>query len=146
VQDKTTIFSTILLANAYYDIRTGSPWTPYIGGGVGFAINQLTRQVSTTFDDDTITASGRTTRFAFAGAAKVGVNYEISSFTSIDFGYRFLYIGGSQVDIPVDGFSSSVAFGSLNEHQIRAGLRFYINGLLGDARIARWVAPAALCF
>jgi opacity protein-like surface antigen len=127
VQDKTTFFSTILLANAYYDIRTGSPWTPYIGGGVGFAINQLTRQISTTFDDDTITASGRTTRFAFAGAAMVGVNYEISSFTSIDFGYRFLYIGGSQVDIPVDGFSSSVAFGSLNEHQIRAGLRFYIN-------------------
>ncbi len=45
VTDKTKFMSTILLANAYYDIRTGTAWTPYLGGGVGFAVNQLTRNL-----------------------------------------------------------------------------------------------------
>ena len=29
--DKTKFISTILLANAYYDIRTGTAWSPYFG-------------------------------------------------------------------------------------------------------------------
>ena len=37
--------STILLANAYYDIRTGTAWSPYLGLGVGFAVNQVTRNL-----------------------------------------------------------------------------------------------------
>ncbi len=45
--------STILLVNAYYDFRTGTPWTPYLGGGVGFAVNQLTRNLTYTANDVT---------------------------------------------------------------------------------------------
>jgi hypothetical protein len=37
VQDKTRFMSTILLWNGYYDIRTGTAFTPYVGGGLGFA-------------------------------------------------------------------------------------------------------------
>ena len=44
--DKTKFMSTIFLANAYYDIRTGTAWTPYLGLGVGFAVNQLTRNIA----------------------------------------------------------------------------------------------------
>lgn len=127
VQDKTTFMSTILLANAYYDIRTGTPWTPYVGGGVGFAVNQLTRQVAWTDALVAYTESGRTTRVQFAGAAMVGVNYDLSSFTSIDVNYRYLFINGSNVDLTLGDVNSDVAIGSINEHQIRAGLRFYIN-------------------
>ena len=43
--DKTKFMSTILLANAYYDIRTGTAWSPYLGLGVGFAVNQVTRNL-----------------------------------------------------------------------------------------------------
>ncbi len=127
VQDKTTFMSTILLANAYYDIRTGTPWTPYFGGGVGFAVNQLTRQASWTDALGDNSASGRTTRVQFAGAAMVGVNYDLSSFTSIDVNYRYLFINGSDVDLALGGVNSDVAIASINKHQIRAGLRFYIN-------------------
>jgi opacity protein-like surface antigen len=128
IADKTSYFSTIVLANAYYDFRTGTPFTPYVGGGVGFAVNQLTRN-STSSDTvtGTTTVSGRTTRFQFAGAAMAGLTYEISSFTAIDVNYRFLYIGGSDVDLVINSINSDVAVGGISEHQIRAGLRFYIN-------------------
>jgi len=127
ITDKTKFMSTILLANAYYDFRTGTPFTPYVGGGVGFAVNQLTRNSNSTFGGTTTSVGHRTTRFAFAGAAMAGVNYEISSFTSIDVNYRFLYIGGSDVDLTINGIGSDVEIGGISEHQIRAGLRFYIN-------------------
>jgi opacity protein-like surface antigen len=39
--------------------------------------------------------------------------------------YRYLYFGGS--DVGPTGANSTVSIGDLNEHQIRAGLRFYIN-------------------
>jgi opacity protein-like surface antigen len=125
VDDKTKWMSTILLVNAYYDFRTGSPFTPYIGGGVGFAVNQLTRHSNSTDSGpaaDT-SASGRTTKVNLAAAAMVGLNYDINTFASIDVGYRYLYIGGS--DVGPTGANSLVSIGSLNEHQIRAGIRLH---------------------
>jgi opacity protein-like surface antigen len=129
VQDKTRFMSTILLWNAYYDIRTGTAFTPYIGGGAGFAANQLTRSSTAT---DTVAASSfsvsdRTTRINFAGAAMAGLTYDINSIVSLDVGYRFLYIGGTDVDLVLNGVNSDVTVGGISEHQIRAGLRFYID-------------------
>ena len=126
--DKTKFMSTILLANAYYDIRTGTAWSPYLGLGVGFAVNQVTRNLdySNGITDDVISAGNRTTDVQFAGAAMVGVTYDISTLWALDVNYRFLHIGGSEVSLKPDA-PSSVAIGDLNEHQIRAGLRFLVN-------------------
>ena len=44
--DKTKFASTVLLVNGYYDIRTGTPFSPYIGGGVGFTVDQLTQEIA----------------------------------------------------------------------------------------------------
>ena len=125
--DKTKFMSTILLANAYYDFRTGTPWTPYLGAGVGFAVNQVTRNLTVTANDVAVVSAGnRTTDVQFAAAAMAGVSYDFSSFFAIDVNYRFLHIGGSEVSLKPD-VASSVEIGDLNEHQIRAGLRFYVN-------------------
>ncbi|HEY8246017.1 MAG TPA: outer membrane beta-barrel protein [Hyphomicrobium sp.] len=127
IEDKTKFMSTILLVNAYYDFRTGSPWTPYLGGGVGFAVNQLTRNLAYTANDVTIVSAGnRTTDVQFAAAAMAGVSYDFSTFFAIDVNYRFLHIGGSEVSLKPD-FNSATEIGDLNEHQIRAGFRFYVN-------------------
>jgi len=40
--------------------------------------------------------------------------------------YRYLYIGGSEVGLKPE-VNSTTSIGSFNEHQIRAGLRFYVN-------------------
>lgn len=129
VQDKIRFMSTILLLNGYYDIRTGTPFTPYIGGGLGFTVDQLTQGISSTDSGATgnATASARSTQLKFAGAAMVGLNYDVNTFVSIDVGYRYLYIGGSDVDVTINGANESVEIGGISEHEIRAGLRFYIN-------------------
>lgn len=127
VSDKTKFMSTVLLANAYYDVRTGTPWTPYLGAGVGFAVNQLTRSADWSDATGTFSNSTRTTQVKFAGAAMAGVSYDFSSFFAIDVNYRYMYIGGTDISMGIDGFPSTVGVGSLNEHQIRAGFRFYVN-------------------
>jgi opacity protein-like surface antigen len=128
VNDKTKWMSTILLINGYYDFRTGTPFTPYLGGGLGFAVNQLTRNSNSTYSPDptlNTSASDRTTKVVFAGAAMAGITYDFNSFVALDVNYRYLHIGGS--DVAPTGANSLVSIGDLNEHQIRAGLRFYIN-------------------
>jgi opacity protein-like surface antigen len=129
VDDKTRFMSTILLLNGYYDIRTGTAFTPYLGVGVGFAVNQLTRSSNSADTGPTgpFHVSDRTTRVDFAGAAMAGLTYDINSIVSLDVGYRFLYIGGTDVDLAIHGAASDVAVGSISEHQIRAGFRFYID-------------------
>lgn len=128
-EDKTKMMSTILLLNGYYDFRTGSPWTPYLGGGLGFAVNQVTQTSSLNVNGlGGASTSQRSTDVAFAAAAMVGVSYDFSSFFAIDVNYRFLHIGGSQVtlsDMNVPLYTTEI--GDLNEHQIRAGFRFYVN-------------------
>ncbi len=131
VDDKTKFLATILLMNAYYDFRTGTPFTPYLGVGVGFSVDQLTRNSNQTFASGTpattttTSVNGRTTKIAFAGAAMAGVTYEFNSFVALDVNYRYLYIGGS--DVGPTGANSTVQIGGINEHQVRAGLRLYID-------------------
>jgi opacity protein-like surface antigen len=128
VQDKTKMMSTILLLNGYYDFRTGSPWTPYLGAGLGFAVNQLTQSYTLAAESEDASIGQRSTDVAFAAAAMVGVSYDFSSFFAIDVNYRYMHIGGSQVTLGEQGApSSTVEIGDINEHQIRAGFRFYVN-------------------
>jgi opacity protein-like surface antigen len=128
VDDKTRFMSTILLWNGYYDIRTGTAFSPYIGGGLGFAVNQLTRSDALTDSAaGSFSVSDRTTRVNFAGAAMAGVTYDVNSMFSIDVGYRFLYIGGTDIDLTLNGLASDVQVGGISEHQVRAGFRFYVD-------------------
>ena len=97
VVDKTKFMSTILLANAYYDFRTGTPWTPYLGGGVGFAVNQLTRNARRyRCDGQPSRPTARRRRSSSPPPPWSASPTTSRSFFSIDFGYRFLYIGGSE--------------------------------------------------
>ena len=63
----------------------------------------------------------------FAGAAMAGLTYDINTFVSLDVGYRYLYIGGTNVDTTIYNANSKIEIGGINEHQIRVGLRFYVN-------------------
>jgi opacity protein-like surface antigen len=127
-EDKTKMMSTILMLNAYYDFRTGTPWTPYIGAGLGFTVNAITQTFSSNVDGVADSVSQRSNDIQFAAAAMVGVTYDVSSFWAIDVSYRYMHIGGSQVTLdPLNLPASTVEIGDINEQQIRAGLRFYVN-------------------
>jgi opacity protein-like surface antigen len=129
VQDKTSFMATVLLMNAYYDFRTGTPFSPYIGGGVGFTVDQLTQNIAVTDSgaNGNAAVGTRSTMIKFAGAAMAGLTYDINTFISLDVGYRFLYIGGSDVDSAIYGANQKIEIGGISEHQVRAGFRFYVN-------------------
>ncbi len=130
VSDKSTLMSTIFMLNAYYDIRTGTPFTPYVGGGLGFAVNQLSRDVAlgdSGFVPSTNYFSNTSTQIQFAGAAMVGFYYDFDSFGAIDINYRFLAFGGPDVDLLINNATTGLGIGNIYEHQIRVGYRFYIN-------------------
>lgn len=145
IRDETKIHSTLMLVNAYYDFGAVRGFTPYVGAGLGVAAHRMKRKNTTTYTTcdsadcaGTLTADGESsdtntsTRYALAAAATVGLSYDISDITTLDFNYRYLYIGGADTTLRVahpDNTTSysKVTVGEASEHQLRAGLRFNIN-------------------
>ncbi len=83
-----SVFST--LANCYVDFRNSSRFTPYLVGGVGFAVLGL----ETVYGTDT--ASGNVSKLyhanndvVFAYQAGAGLDYAINRHFSVDVGYRY---------------------------------------------------------
>lgn len=90
---------TSLFANVYYDIETGTAFTPYIGAGIGVAWNRLSvTEVSGTAAGITVglpNLSGHTST-QFAWNIGVGCAYAFSENISIDFGYRYAQFGNGK--------------------------------------------------
>jgi opacity protein-like surface antigen len=139
-RDNTKLRSSIFMANAYYDMNRSGRWNPYIGAGLGFAVNELQRTHTTnvrTCDigaDPTCSAAGsynETTdkdyTFSLAASAMAGVTYRISKVTSLDFNYRYLYVGGTDTSATINGNNSTINVAAQHEHYLRAGLRWDIN-------------------
>ncbi len=68
------------MMNLYYDIKSNSRWTPYLGGGIGWADVEFASNAIPTSSDSV---------FAYQGM--VGLNYEPESMphTAWGLGYRF---------------------------------------------------------
>jgi outer membrane protein OmpA-like peptidoglycan-associated protein len=90
-----------LMINGYYDIDTGTKFTPYLGLGVGMV--DLTGKIAE--GGTTITDMGRT-GFGYQGIA--GVAYKVNDQLSIKGEYR--YLATLETDLPDD--SSSVGAGT----------------------------------
>lgn len=94
--------------NLLKDIATGSKFTPYIGGGVGFASSQYNVQEGSVSGTD------------FAGQGKLGVSYAISKTTSAYLGYRIMGIGGGT---RLTFWSDQPRTGSRLQQGLDAGIR-----------------------
>lgn len=98
------------LLNAYADFNTGTPFTPFIGGGVGYA---------------NVTADVAAPGFAlqsrdkdFAWDATAGISYNLTKNITLDVAYRYLAIPDVTFSTPFGSVTDDV-----NQHQIDAGLR-----------------------
>ncbi|MEQ1653027.1 MAG: opacity family porin [Hyphomicrobium sp.] len=140
VNDQTSVDGTIWMANMYYDLGARRGFTPYIGGGVGFIWNQIERTHNTTITSCALEdpCGGTTTHYnqtftaeadtiSLAAAAMAGFSYQVTEITSLDIGYRYLYLGGTDFVMNIDGTESRVTIGDQHSHQFRAGLRFDVN-------------------
>ncbi len=88
---------TALFANAYYDINTGTAFTPYVGAGLGVAWNSLsldnlTLAVPGTGSFGGVGVSNKTTA-QFAWNVGAGVAYAFTDNISVDLGYRYAQFG-----------------------------------------------------
>lgn len=144
ITDSAKLDGTIWLLNLYYDLWSGGSLTPYVGAGVGFSWNQISRtetvQRQTCVNEGpaptgcasgTYTTAGTTTQsdegdtVSFAAAAMAGFSYHISDITSVDIGYRYLFIGADSASLSLPGGAvSTLEIGDQHVHQVRAGLRF----------------------
>ncbi len=142
VSDKTDVDGTIWMANAYYDFATHGRrgFTPYVGAGIGLVWNQLDRtHTSTVVSCDNEAPCGTSTieystttqnsadTVSLAAAVMAGMSYQVSDITSLDVGYRYLFIGGTDFATTIDGTESRISIGDQHVHQLRAGLRFDVN-------------------
>lgn len=75
-----------LMANAWYEFSTGTPWRPYIGGGLGMANVSLNDAGFTLLGIDFLVADDDDWVFAYQFGA--GLNYEVTSQIVIGVEYR----------------------------------------------------------
>ncbi|GHU03576.1 membrane protein [Alphaproteobacteria bacterium] len=134
-----SIRATTLMLNALYDFDTGTPWTPYIGAGVGGAwleassINagMVTSGSLAKIDDSDL---------VFAWQGIVGVSYAFTNALSIKADYRTLGTTSAEYKIknPVsfDKFEDSYA-----AHSLLVGFTYKFNAPADPAPAAK-PAPA----
>lgn len=93
-----------MMANAFFDLHNNTPVTPYWGGGIGFAVLNL----SDTFGND---GAGRLLLYpedeatVFAYQAGGGLEIAISPQFSLDLGYR--YFGTTRATFDSDVFTTT---------------------------------------
>lgn len=119
---KADIRSWALLANVYYDIPTGTRFSPYLGGGVGVAFNRL-ETVTYRFGAAEFTEEGKS-KTSFAWTLAAGVGFAATDNISIDLGYRYIDLG----EIRTSGDSSLGAVNpvdaDLKAHEVKIGARY----------------------
>lgn len=116
------------MLNAYYDFPSFAGFTPYVGGGIGVARDEVgaTTLSSNATGATVATLSGATTT-QFAWQASAGVSYSIVPAVALDIGYRYFDAGegrsGNTVTIGGVTAAFSVQRGDIHAHEIQVGIR-----------------------
>ena len=99
-----------IMANAFLDLQTDSPLTPYVGGGLGMAY--LNDHVSANG------ASAKVNRWNFAWNVGGGVAFSLNESLALDLGYRYMDLGKT------DGvYLNTPSTIDLTAHEFGLGLR-----------------------
>ena len=101
------------MANVYYDFRTGSPWVPYVGAGIGVAhvmadVDIL--DVKVVDDADTV----------FAYQAMAGVSYFVQPDLVLFAGYRYFGTADPELEDEAGGAFDS----EYQSHNVEVGFRY----------------------
>lgn len=129
---KADITSQVVMASVYYDapFRLG-PVTPYVGGGIGFALNKTDN-----FTFMSASAPGATTTMPggsnteFAWQLMTGLSVELTRTWTLELGYRYVDLGriefdpGNQIQSGVFGGTTPGMNGNLSAHELMASVRF----------------------
>ena len=104
------VYKHSLMANAYFDYLTCTPWTPYVGAGIGAAYLKYNRN----------NGADKKTTYNFAWQVMGGVTYDINANWALDAGYRYADLGQIRKNYNGNG----VAKVKVRDHEILFGARY----------------------
>ena len=123
---KQTFNIQTLFVNAYWDIDTGTQFTPYVGAGLGMGFIRTKLRYSG--EDATSTwgaSSGSKTVTNFAWNVGLGLGYDITENWTVDAGYRFVGLGSVKTKtFSEPGFEAHGKASDLYQHQVSLGVRY----------------------
>ena len=105
--DHFRLYKHSVMANAYFDYLTCTPWTPYVGAGIGSAYLKA---------DDGEQAKSV---YNLAWQVMAGLTYDINSNWTLDAGYRYADLGRIRKNS-----GDSVAKLTARDHEIMLGVRY----------------------
>lgn len=116
---KGTWNNSTLFANLFWDFHNDSPFTPYIGAGLGIAFN-YTGYEATLHNGYKYSADDRFTDLAWNAGA--GFSYDINEFLAFDASYRFVGLGYNEISHTIDGVTTKIENEPYN-NEFMLGLR-----------------------
>ncbi|EIP3425167.1 porin family protein [Salmonella enterica] len=119
--NRTKVQLQTVMANVYYDIDTGTAWTPYVDGGIGFAHIKLDQRADSS-DDTGDSRSGNKNRFAWGLGA--GVAYAIDTNWTVDMSYRYLNAGKVEANLTDPDGTTSKAQAKVDAHDVMLAVRY----------------------
>ena len=117
---KGTWNNSTLFANLFWDFHNDTPFTPYIGAGLGLAFNYTGYDFTTT-NGSKFSVDDRFTNFAWN--VGVGASYSFNENLAIDASYRFVGLGYNEVSAYHNGQKYEVGNDPYN-NEFMLGLRF----------------------
>ncbi len=111
-----------VMANAYYDIDTGTAFTPYVGAGAGVAFNRL-NSITYRFGAAEFQENGKNTN-RFAWSVTAGAAYAVTPAIKVDLGYRYLDAGRFETSGVTTNGPVTPVKGDVRTHEIKLGLRY----------------------
>ena len=106
------LYKHSFMANAYFDYLTCTPWTPYIGAGIGLSY------LKADFGEVEILGGSKSV-YNLAWQVMGGIAYDVNSNWTLDLGYRYADLGRIRKNT-----GSEVAKVTARDHEIMFGARY----------------------
>jgi opacity protein-like surface antigen len=139
--------SEVFLANAYIDLGTWDCLTPFIGFGVGGALNTWNNLFDTGIGTSGNGVGTNPSKFNFAWAAYAGLAYDVTKTFTVEATYRYLNYGSVSDQIYCMGGCAPDTYklNNLTSNDFLLGMRwrFPIEGSFFAAQPAVLMQPAA---
>jgi opacity protein-like surface antigen len=124
---RTSIQTSTIMFNAYYDLGHWGSFVPYIGAGVGLAHNDMGGLTDTSAPG--VVQSGND-KWSLAWSLMAGGGFQLSDRVILDVGYRFIDMGKAESGT-IDSLGAPnppLRVNELYAHEFKVGLRFHFGG------------------
>lgn len=105
--DHFRLYKHSVMANAYFDYLTCTPWTPYVGAGIGSAYLKADN------------GNQAKSVYNLAWQVMAGLTYDINSHWTLDAGYRYADLGRIRKNS-----GDRVAKLTARDHEVMLGVRY----------------------